>query len=69
MSRYEMFSVAQAATELGRKRWFIYQLLDEKKLAYYLIGGRRCISRRDLDEYVNRSRVAALGERKKEAKL
>jgi len=62
MSRYQLLSVAQAAVQLERKRWFVYKLLDQRKLAFYVVGGRRMISQRDLDDYVARTRVAALGE-------
>ena len=64
MSRYELLSIAQGAEELGRARWFMYKLIKEKKIAVHKIGGGLAISRADLDEYVKRSRVAALGERK-----
>ena len=63
-SRYQLLSVDQAAKQLCRARWFVYKELDKKRLAFYLIGGRRMISQRDLDEYVARGRVRALGEKK-----
>ena len=61
-SRYQLLSVAEAAEQLGRARWFVYKLLDSRRLPYHLIGGRRCISQTDLDRYVSRGRVRALGE-------
>ena len=67
MNRYGFLSVAQVAEELGRARWFVYKLLDDHKLAFHMIGGHRKISQADLDAYVERSRVAALGERKPKA--
>jgi len=63
-SRYQLLSVDQAAKQLGRARWFVYKLIDSRRLPYHLIGGRRCISQRDLDEYVTRSRVVGVGEKK-----
>jgi excisionase family DNA binding protein len=63
-TRYQFLSVVEAAEQLGRARWFIYRELDRKRLPYYLIGGRRCISQHDLDDYVARSRVAAMGEKR-----
>jgi len=62
--RYELLSVIQAAEQLGRKRWFVYRLIYRKHLPYHRIGGGICVSQRDLDDYVARSRVAALGEKK-----
>jgi len=64
MSRYQLLSVAEAAEQLKRKRWFVYKLLDNHKLAYYEVGGRRAIRQSDLDDYVARTRVPALGEGK-----
>jgi excisionase family DNA binding protein len=64
MSRYQMLSVAEAAKELNRNRWFVYDEINRKRIAYYRIGGKIAISQRDLDDYVARSRVAALGEKK-----
>lgn len=62
---YELLSVIEAAARLGRKRWWIYVQIKKRKLPYYQIGGGIKISQRDLDDYVARSRVPALGERKK----
>ena len=39
MSRYTLLSVAEVAEQLSRKRWFVYKLLDSRRLPYYLIGG------------------------------
>jgi hypothetical protein len=39
-----------------------------KRLPYHRIGGQICISQRDLDDYVARARVAALGEKKTKVK-
>jgi excisionase family DNA binding protein len=64
-SRYQFLTVSETAEALGRRRWFVYKELEAKRLAFYLIGGRRMISQGDLDDYVQRSRVAALGEKKK----
>jgi excisionase family DNA binding protein len=66
--RYSLLSVIQAAEQLGRKRWFVYGEIYRKRLPYHRIGGGICISQHDLDEYVARSRVAALGERKTKVK-
>jgi excisionase family DNA binding protein len=63
-SRYQLLSVSDAAEQLGRKRWFVYQLLEKRLLPHYMIGGRRVVSQRDLDAYVERNRVAAVGEKK-----
>jgi excisionase family DNA binding protein len=68
MSRYEMLSVAEAAKELRRNRWFIYDEITHKRIACYRIGGKIAISRRDLDDYIARARVAALGEKKTKVK-
>ena len=67
MSRYEILSVAEAARELGRARWFVYGLMANHKIAFHMIGGRRAISRVNLDAYIERSRVPALGERKRKS--
>ena len=67
-SRYQLLSVAHAAEQLGRQRWFVYQEIYRRRLPYYRIGGGICISQRDLDDYVARSRVAALGEKKTKIK-
>jgi len=64
MSRYQMLSVAEAAKELNRNRWFVYDEINRKRIAHYRIGGKIAVSQRDLDDYVARSRVAALGEKK-----
>jgi excisionase family DNA binding protein len=64
MSRYTLFSVAEAAQLLSRSRFFIYDEIARGKLACHRIGGKIAISQDDLDSYVSRSRVAALGERK-----
>jgi hypothetical protein len=50
--------------ELNRNRWFVYDEINRKRIAYYRIGGKIAVSQRDLDDYVARSRVAALGEKK-----
>jgi len=63
-SRYQLLSIGEAAKQLDRARWFIYKEMDAKRLAFYLIGKRRMIAQRDLDCYVERSRVRALGEKK-----
>lgn len=68
MSRYQLLSVAEVAEQLGRKRWFVYKLIDARRLPHYLIGGRRCVSQTDLDAYVARARVAAFGEKKTKTK-
>jgi excisionase family DNA binding protein len=68
-SRYQLLSVSEAAEQLGRKRWFVYRLLEKRLLPHYLIGGRRVISQRDLDAYVERNRVAAVGEKKRKVTL
>jgi excisionase family DNA binding protein len=67
MNRYGFLSVTQVAEELGRARWFVYKLLDERKLAFHMIGGHRVVSPPDLDAYIERCRVAALGEGKSKA--
>jgi excisionase family DNA binding protein len=64
MSRYEILSIDEAAAELRRKRWFLYKLLEDRKLAFHVIGGRKMILRSDLDEFIARSRVAAIGEKR-----
>jgi len=62
--RYQLLSVIQAAEQLNRKRWFVYGEIYKGKLAYHKVGGQIAVSQHDLDEYVARSRVAALGEKK-----
>jgi excisionase family DNA binding protein len=62
--RYQLLSVAQAAEQLNRRRWFIYDQITSGKLPYHKIGGRACISQADLDDFVARSRVAAKGEKR-----
>jgi excisionase family DNA binding protein len=64
-SRYQLLSVAEAAEMLRRKRWFIYGEIEKRRLPFHRIGGQICIRQRDLDDYVERSRQPALGERKK----
>ena len=67
-SRYSLLSVLEASEQLGRKRWFVYDEISRKRLPYYRIGGHIAISQRDLDDYVERSRVPALGEKRSLAK-
>jgi excisionase family DNA binding protein len=50
MSLYQLLSVAEAAEELRRNRWFVYKELRRKRLAFHRIGGGIAISRQDLDE-------------------
>jgi excisionase family DNA binding protein len=68
MSHYNLLSVAEVAERINRNRWFIYDEINRKRIAFYRIGGRIAISQRDLDDYVARARVAALGEKKTKIK-
>jgi excisionase family DNA binding protein len=63
-TRYQLLSVIQAADQVNRTRYFIYDEIDKGRLACHRIGGRICIAQCDLDDYVSRSRIAALGEKK-----
>jgi len=54
----------QAAEHLGLTAWYVYQKIYSRQIACHRIGGRVFIAQRDLDDYVNRGRVAALGEKK-----
>ena len=67
-ARYQLLSVIQTAEQLNRTRWFIYDEIKKRHLPYHQIGGRICISQADLDAYVARSRVSALGEKKSKVK-
>lgn len=62
--RYQLLSIAEVAELLRRQRWFVYKEMDEKHLAFCLIGKRRMVTQADLDAYIERGRVRALGERK-----
>lgn len=42
---------------------FVRDQMEKKKLAYHKIGGRYFIAEEDLEKYIERSRVAAFGER------
>lgn len=64
MSRYQLLSVAEAAEQIKRKRWFIYKEIELGHIAVCKIGGQLAIRQADLDEYVARSRRPALGEKK-----
>jgi excisionase family DNA binding protein len=63
-NRYSLLSVAQAAEQLGLTSWYVYQKIYQRQIACHKIGGRVFIAQRDLDDYVARGLVAALGERK-----
>jgi excisionase family DNA binding protein len=63
-TRYQLLSVAEAAEQLNRKRWFIYGQIYSGKLPYHRIGGQLAVAQADLDNYVSKSRIAAKGERK-----
>jgi len=65
---YELLSVAQAAKELGRHRWFVYNEIAKRRIPFHRLGGLLFIHKRDLRNYVARSRIAALGEKKEAAK-
>jgi excisionase family DNA binding protein len=63
-NRYSLLSVMQAAEQIGFTPWYVYQKIYSRQLACHRIGGRVFIAQRDLDDYVARSRVAALGEKR-----
>jgi excisionase family DNA binding protein len=67
-SRYALLSVAEAAGQVSRARWFMYGEIKKRKIPYHQIGGCICISQTDLDAYVARSRVPALGEKRSNSK-
>jgi excisionase family DNA binding protein len=59
----KFFSVRKVAEELGRSTDFVRNEINRKRLAHHRLGGRIYISLDDLQEYLNRSRVAAFGEK------
>jgi len=61
---YSLLSVMQAAEHLGLTAWYVYQKIYSRQIAFHKIGGRIFIAQTDLDDYVARGRVAALGEKK-----
>jgi excisionase family DNA binding protein len=58
----KLFSVREAAKELGRSTDFVRDEINRKRLAYHRLGGRIFVCERDLEAYLNRSRIAAFGE-------
>jgi hypothetical protein len=59
-----LLTVRKVAEELDRCSDFVRDEMSKKRLAYHKIGGRYYIATEDLADYVNRSRVAAFGERR-----
>jgi excisionase family DNA binding protein len=64
MSRYNFIYIPEICRQLDHGREFVENLFATKKLAYYQIGGRKCVLQEDIDAYVERERVAAAGEKK-----
>jgi excisionase family DNA binding protein len=58
----KLFSVRETAKELGRSTDFVRDEINRKRLAHHRLGGRIFVSERDLEAYLNRNRIAALGE-------
>jgi excisionase family DNA binding protein len=58
----KLFSVREAAKELGRSTDFVRDEINRKRLAHHRLGGRIFVSERDLEAYLNRNRIAAFGE-------
>jgi excisionase family DNA binding protein len=47
------FSITKAATIIGISRGQVSKLLDDGKLGYYQVGGRRIIGESHLQEYLS----------------
>ena len=62
MSRYNFIYIPEICRQLDHGREFVENLFATKKLAYYQIGGRKCVLQEDIDAYVERERVAALAK-------
>jgi excisionase family DNA binding protein len=62
--RNQLLSVSQAAKELTHGPFWLYEQVRLKKIPYHRIGRRIFFSQDDLDAYIAKSRVAALGEKK-----
>jgi excisionase family DNA binding protein len=64
MLRHNFIYIPEMCAQLDRGREFVEKLFTHKKLAYYQIGGRKCVLQEDIDAYLERERVAAAGEKR-----
>jgi excisionase family DNA binding protein len=58
---YGLLSVAEAAQQLDRSRFFIYDEINRGRIAVYQLGDTYAIKQSDLDGYLESRRREALG--------
>jgi excisionase family DNA binding protein len=56
-----MLTVKEAAKRLGISQSKLYQLVSERKIAHYRVGGKIVFAEADLDAYLESCRVEAGG--------
>jgi excisionase family DNA binding protein len=52
-----MYTLKEAAARIGISRPKLYQLVEQRKLSHYRVGGKILFSDSDLDEYLASCRV------------
>ena len=58
-----MLTVKQAATRLGISASKLYQLVSERAVAHYKVGGKLLFGESDLDAYLESCRVGVAPKR------
>jgi excisionase family DNA binding protein len=59
----DILTIAETATEIRSSTDFVRDEIRKRRLASHRLGWKYFITREDLDAYLKRSRVAALGEK------
>jgi excisionase family DNA binding protein len=67
-STVDKLTIAETATELRSSTDFVRDEIRKRRLASLRLGWRYFIAREDLEVYLKRSRIAALGEPRSSAK-
>jgi excisionase family DNA binding protein len=62
-STLDILTIAEAATELRGSTDFVRDEIRRRRLAFFRLGWKYFITRRDLEAYLERSRTAAFGEK------
>jgi excisionase family DNA binding protein len=57
-----MFSVKQAATKIGVSPSKVYELVRHRKVAHHRVDGKIILAEADLDAYLARCRIDAVGQ-------